>query len=247
MRGLRGTVAFVTGANTGIGAAVAERLAEEGAHVAVGFLQDPDGAGALAERLSSVGPRSVAVPCDVTDQGSVTDAVTAIGSELGSVTTLVNNAGVLTRTPFIDLEEPEWDDILQVSLYGSYRCARAVVPGMVEAGGGAIVNVASELVVRAGPDLAHYISAKSGVIGLTRALASELGGRGVRVNAVAPGPTETGMLEASARAPGSIAQIPLGRLGRPSDVADAVAFLCSEDAAWITGQVLGVNGGLVMA
>jgi NAD(P)-dependent dehydrogenase (short-subunit alcohol dehydrogenase family) len=183
----------------------------------------------------------------VTDQGSVTDAVTMIRSELGSVTTLVNNAGVLTRTPFIDLEEPEWDDILQVSLYGSYRCARAAAPGMVDAGGGAIVNVASELVVRAGPNLAHYISAKSGVIGLTRALASELGGRGVRVNAVAPGPTETGMLEASARAPESIAQIPLGRLGRPSDVANAVAFLCSEDAAWITGQVLGVNGGLVMA
>ena len=247
MRGLRVTVAFVTGANTGIGAAVAQRLAEEGAHVAVGFLEDPDGAGALAERLSSEGSRNVAVPCDVTDQRSVTDAVTTIRSELGSVTTLVNNAGVLTRTPFIDLEEPEWDDILQVSLYGSYRCARAVVPGMVDAGGGAIVNVASELVVRAGPDLAHYISAKSGVIGLTRALASELGGRGVRVNAVAPGPTETGMLEASAGAPESIAQIPLGRLGRPSDVAGAVAFLCSEDAAWITGQVLGVNGGLVMA
>lgn len=247
MRGLRETVAFVTGANTGIGAAVAQRLAEEGAHVAVGFLEDPDGAGALAERLSSEGPRSVAVLCDVTDQASVTDAITLIGSELGSVTTLVNNAGVLIRTPFIDLEEPEWDDILQVSLYGSYRCARAVVPDMLAEGGGAIVNVSSELVVRAGRDLSHYISAKSGVIGLTRALASELGERGIRVNAVAPGPTETRMLEANAGAPEALAAIPLGRLGRPSDVASAVAFLCSEDAAWITGQVLGVNGGLVMA
>ena len=136
--------------------------------------------------------------------------------------------------------------MLQVSLYGSYRCAHAVVPGMVREGGGTIVNVASELVDLGGSMHAHYVAAKSGVVGLTRALARELGPSNIRVNAVAPGPTDTRMIDRARITPEYLRTIPLGRIGRPEDVAGTVAFLCGEDAAWITGQVIRVNGGLTM-
>ena len=143
------------------------------------------------------------------------------------------------------MEEEQWDRVVQVSLYGSYRCCQLALPRMIRRGRGAIVNVASELAYLGNVDLAHYISAKAGVIGLTRALAKEFGPQRVRVNAVAPGPTQTRMI--AGITPEFVRTIPLGRLGTPEDIAAAVAFLCSEDAAWITGQVLGVNGGLVMA
>ena len=245
MNRLADVVALVTGGNTGIGAAVSRRLACEGASVAVGWFEDEEGAVALAESLSAAGPGCIAVRCDVTDRESVSRALDRVERVLGAIGALVNNAGVLSRIPFLEMEEEQWDRVVQVSLYGSFRCCRLALPRMIRHGRGTIVNVASELAYLGNVDLAHYISAKAGVIGLTRALAKEFGPQRIRVNAVAPGPTETRMI--AGITPEFVRTIPLGRLGKPEDIAAAVAFLCSEDASWMTGQVLGVNGGLVMA
>lgn len=242
---LKGVVALVTGGNTGIGEAVSHRLASEGARVGIGWFEDEQGAVYLAKQLSGEGSRCVAVWCDVTSRGSVSRALDRTEDELGAIGALVNNAGVLSRIPFLEMEEEQFDRVVQVSLHGSSRCCRLALPRMIASGGGAIVNLASELAYLGEPGLAHYVAAKAGVIGLTRALAKEFGPSRIRVNAVAPGPTETRMI--AGITPEFVRTIPLNRLGRPQDIAAAIAFLCSEDAAWVTGQVLGVNGGLVMA
>jgi NAD(P)-dependent dehydrogenase (short-subunit alcohol dehydrogenase family) len=238
-------VAFVTGGNTGIGAAVADRLSAEGASVAIAFREDAAAATGLAERLSQGSAPAVAVPCDVTSMPSVVEALARTAEVLGTVTVLVNNAAVLRRTPFLEIEESEWDQVIRVALYGAYHCTLAAVPGMIDAGSGSIISIGSELTSIGGELQSHYVAAKSGVVGLTRALAYELGPRGIRANVVAPGPTQTRML--STEIPASFVDtIPLRRLGIPADVAGAVAFLASDDSDWVTGQVLGVNGGLAM-
>jgi 2-hydroxycyclohexanecarboxyl-CoA dehydrogenase len=239
---LLGKVAFVTGGNTGIGAAIARRLSAEGASVAIAYHEDEAGA---AELATALGSQSAAVRCDVTDPASVGAAVEQATASLGPVTALVNNAAVLRRTPFLEIGDSEWDQVVHVALYGAFHCARAVIPGMIEAGSGSIVSIGSELVSLGGELQSHYVAAKGGVVALTRALAFELGPHGVRANVVAPGPTKTRML--STEIPESFVDtVPLRRLGVPDDVAGAVAYLLSDDAAWVTGQVLGVNGGLAM-
>jgi NAD(P)-dependent dehydrogenase (short-subunit alcohol dehydrogenase family) len=243
---LTGAVALVTGGNTGIGAAISRRLADEGARVAVGFVEQPDEARAIAEGRQHEAT-GIAVRCDVTDRSSIAAAVSRIEDELGTVTALVNNAGILIRSPFLETDDEIFSGTMDVAVHGSARCARLVIPGMIRAGAGVIVNLASELVNLGGIGHAPYVAAKAGVVGLTRALAREFGPSGIRVNAVAPGPTETRMLADEEITSEYLATIPLRRIGRPEDIAGAVAFLLSEDAAWITGQVLGVNGGLVMA
>jgi NAD(P)-dependent dehydrogenase (short-subunit alcohol dehydrogenase family) len=240
---LAGHVALVTGGNTGIGAAIARRLAADGAAVAIGYHEEAGAAAALAAELPTP---AAALRCDVTDAGSVRHALEDAETQLGAVTALVNNAAVLQRTPFLEILPEEWDRVVGVSLGGAYLCSRLAIPAMLEAGRGAIVNVASELTSLGGERQAHYVAAKSGIIGLTRSLAREFGPAGIRVNAIAPGPTETRMLSRQLP-PGFADAIPLRRLGRPQDMGGAVAFLCSDDAAWITGQVLGINGGIVMA
>jgi NAD(P)-dependent dehydrogenase (short-subunit alcohol dehydrogenase family) len=209
----------------------------------VSYKHAPAAAARLASELAMPG---IAVACDVTNARAVGEAFDHASAALGPVTVLVNNAAILRRTPFVEIGEAEWDEVVRVALYGAFNCARAAVPGMISAGSGSIVSIGSELTTLGGELQSHYVAAKSGVIGLTRALAYELGPLGIRANIVAPGPTQTTML--STELPASFLEgVPLRRLGRPEDIAGAVAFLAGDDASWVTGQVVGVNGGLAMA
>ena len=217
---LRGKVAFVTGGNTGIGAAISRRLALEGGSVAVGYLARTQTG---RDRLARA---ALATPCVALSlrrhrcRHRSPRLVEQAAAALGPVTVLVNNAAILRRTPFLEIDEAEWDEIVRVALYGAYHCARAVVPGMMSSGSGSIVSIGSELTSLGGELQSHYVAAKSGVVGLTRALAYELGPLGIRANVVAPGPTETRMLSTEISA-SFLETVPLRRLGRPQDVAGA--------------------------
>jgi NAD(P)-dependent dehydrogenase (short-subunit alcohol dehydrogenase family) len=243
---LSGRTAFVTGGNTGIGAAIVRRLAAEGASVGLAYFEDAAAAEALVAELEATGARSVAVPCDVRDRGSVQTAVASVAEALGPVDVLVNNAGVLRHTPFLEISPEEWRLIFATNVEGAFHCIQACLPAMLERGEGCIVNVASELALVGEPLLVHYSASKAALIGLTKALAREVGPLGVRVNAVAPGPTDTRILTEEERSEAYAARLPLRRLGRPEEIAATVAFLSSADASWYAGQVLSPNGGAVM-
>jgi NAD(P)-dependent dehydrogenase (short-subunit alcohol dehydrogenase family) len=240
--------AVVTGAGAGIGRAIALRLAAEGARVVV---QDLDGAAAEATVgliAAAGGPAARAVAGDVSREADVDAAFAACEAAFGPATLAVNNAGIVQQRRFEDLSPEDWDRMVAVHLRGAFLgCRRAIGP-MLEAGSGSIVNIASQLGQIGGVELAHYSAAKAGIIGLTKALAREVSVRGVRVNAVAPGPIATdlvmGLSEEWRRA--KAAELPLGRFGAPEDVAATVAFLASEDAAIYVGQTLGPNSGDVM-
>jgi 2-hydroxycyclohexanecarboxyl-CoA dehydrogenase len=247
--GLEGSIALVTGGAGGIGSATCERLAAEGARVAVADL-DGDSAAALGADLGGVGVR-----IDVTSTESVRAAVAAAQDALGPIDVLVNNAGIAEDDFFLRTDEGMWDRTLAVNLRGVLAVTHAVLGGMHERGGGAIVNVASEA-GRVGSQMSTVYSAtKAGVIGFTKALAKESARYGVRVNAVAPGPIDTRMLRAAPDAHGElgerfvqgmVAATAMGRPGRPEEVAAAIAYLAGADASFVTGETIGVSGGLGM-
>ncbi|MGO4125753.1 SDR family NAD(P)-dependent oxidoreductase [Inquilinus sp. YAF38] len=247
MRALADHTAIVTGAASGIGKAIAERLAGAGAAVLIADLH-ADRAEAVAATLRAAGGRAEAVGADVSDAEAV-DRIFAAGRDaFGDCTLLVNNAGHVHQSPFEELAVADWDRMIAVHLRGTFLCCRAALPAMLAAGDGVIVNIASQLGQIGGVDLVHYSAAKAGIIGLTKALAREVSARGVRVNAVAPGPIETELvraLSAEWRA-AKKAQLPLGRFGAPEDVAETVAFLASPAAGIYVGQTLGPNSGDVM-
>jgi 3-oxoacyl-[acyl-carrier protein] reductase len=247
MRALADHTAIVTGAASGIGKAIAERLAGAGAAVLIADLH-ADRAEAVAATLRAAGGRAEAVGADVSDADAVERIFAAGRDAFGDCTLLVNNAGHVHQSPFEALAVADWDRMIAVHLRGTFLCCRAALPAMLAAGDGAIVNIASQLGQIGGVDLVHYSAAKAGIIGLTKALAREVSARGVRVNAVAPGPIETELvraLSAEWRA-AKKAQLPLGRFGAPEDVAETVAFLASPAAAIYVGQTLGPNSGDVM-
>ena len=239
-------VAVVTGGGTGIGRAVAARLSADGFAVAVTFHDSQSGADTLMSEIAAAGRVGIAVRCDVRDPGSIRRFFTDVRSGLGPVSVLVNNAAVAIHRPFVEISEDEWDNVLGTNLGGAYRCTQHALPDMVAAGDGVIVNIVSELALVGEAGLASYVSSKAGLIGLTKSLAREFGPWGIRVNAVAPGPTDTRMLTDEERTPDYLRAIPLRRLGTPEEIAATVAFLASADARWYSGQVLSPNGGTVM-
>jgi 2-hydroxycyclohexanecarboxyl-CoA dehydrogenase len=249
VRGLAGKVAFVTGAGRGMGRAMAQRLAAEGAQLAVTDI-DKDAAAAAA---SALGGDAVAIHLDVTDALSVAAAVEETTVALGPIDILVNNAGWDRLAPFVDTDEDLWDRLIAVNLKGVLHTCRAVVPQMTERRTGRIVNISSDAGRVGSTGEAVYSATKAGIIGFTKTLAREVAKSNVTANVVCPGPTETPLLTEMVGAGNDRLitalqrAIPLGRLGRPEEVAAAVAFLASEDAAFITGQTLSVSGGLTMA
>src|SRR6516225_4505854 len=242
--------AIVTGAGSGIGRAIAQRLAEDGLAVAVLDL-DERSAEQVADEIRQKGGEAIALgSVDVSERSQVDDAVGRVRKALGPVLVLINNAGVTGFKEFLKITDDRWDRIMQVNLNGPFYCTQAVLPDMVDAGWGRVVNISSSSAQSGQPYMVHYVTSKAGLIGFTKALALEVGPKGITVNTIPPGFIDTPMLRASEERGvlgGTVehhaAQTPVRRAGRPEDIAAACSFLVSEDAGYVTGQVLGVNGG----
>jgi 3-oxoacyl-[acyl-carrier protein] reductase len=240
---LDGKVALVTGGSRGIGAAVARELGAAGARVAVNYRSSADEAKQIAAEIGGI-----AVEGDVADAEQAAALVGRVEEELGDLDCLVNNAGVTRDGLIARMSDDDWDAVLDTNLRGTFNTCRAVSRKMLRRRAGSIVNLTSVVGIHGNPGQANYAASKAGIIGLTKALARELGTRGVRVNAVAPGYIDTeltGVLPDEIRE-AILGNTPLGRLGEPEDVARAVRFLCSDEAAFVTGAVLLVDGGLGM-
>ncbi|WP_300441201.1 2-hydroxycyclohexanecarboxyl-CoA dehydrogenase [Zoogloea sp.] len=254
MRGIKGKVSIVTGGAGGIGASICRRFAEEGAIVAV-FDINQDAAEAVVTEIRAKGGSAAAFGVDLTSQESVVAAVTAAEAQLGPTDILVNNAGWDHAAPFLKTDKALWDKIVAVNLYGPLYMHHAVLKGMVERGRGKVVNVASDAARVGSSGEAVYAFCKGGLVSYSKTMARELARKQINVNVVCPGPTDTALFrdfagegEQGEKLKGALAKaIPFGRLGQPDDLPGAVLFLASEDAAFITGQIISVSGGLTMA
>ena len=243
---LDGQVALVTGASRGIGRAIATKLAEAGAKV-VGTATSEAGAQAITEALAPLGGKGLVL--DVRDPTSCESVIDAVQKEFGSLGILVNNAGITQDTLAMRMKDEDWDAVIQTNLSAVFRLSRGVLRGMIKAKGGRIVNITSVVGSSGNAGQANYAAAKAGVAGMTRALAREVGSRNITVNCVAPGFIDTDMTKSlsTAQVEALTQQIPLGRLGEPDDIAQAVAFLVSPGAGYVTGTTLHVNGGMYMS
>jgi NAD(P)-dependent dehydrogenase (short-subunit alcohol dehydrogenase family) len=241
--------ALVTGGGDGMGKATCIRLARDG--MAVGVLDiDGNGAREVAEEIRRAGGRAEPVSADVSEAGQVEAAIGEIRKALGPVTVLVNNAGIEDFTPFEEIANDTWDRIMDVNLKGAYIVTRSVLPDMLRAGWGRIINIASLAAQNGAPRMVHYAASKGGIVAMTRSLAIELGPKGITANAIAPGFIDTAMSRRAAAgkqfvtlAEEMVKSYPIPRVGRPEEVAAACAFFASEEAGYITAQLLGVNGG----
>ncbi len=242
-------VAVVTGGASGIGLGVASHLAADGHHVAV-LDRNGTAAAAAAEELRSAGAKTIAVETDVAERRSVDAAFAKVRAELGPVTILVTSAGVEAFDSLMDISQEKWERIIAVNLTGTFNCVQAAVPDMLAAGWGRIVTISSSSAQSGAPNMAHYAASKGGVIGLTKAVARELASKGITVNTIPPSLVDTPMARAAEAAgdfPGVDVigpMVPVGRAGTPEDIAGACSFLCSDAGAYITGQLIGVNGGM---
>lgn len=241
---LAGKTAIVTGAASGIGLAAARRLAKDGASVAIWDINE-EAAQAAAAELVKEGYKAIASRVDVSKRAEIDAAVKVAKEKFGPISILVNNAGISAFTPFMQITEEQWDRIMQVNLKSVLICTQAVLPDMLEAKWGRIINVSSSSAQTGAQTMVHYSASKGGVIAFTKSLAQELAPTGITVNNVPPGFVDTPMMRAGLgdKVDHIIAASPMKRAGRPEDMAGAIAFLASEDAGYITGHTLSVNGG----
>ena len=245
-RPLAGQLILVTGASRGIGAAVAVRAARAGADVAVAYHEHSDDAAAVADEVRALGRRSATFAADLADPAQARAMVERVQDEFGAVDGLVNNAGVMPQSPFLEISQAEWDQVLSTDLTAAFACSQAVLPGMLERGSGSIVMMSSRLGQIGFAGVAHYAAAKAGMIALAKSIAREFGARGIRANAIAPGVVVTDMGaqvmdgEVGRR---RMAELPLGRFGTPPEIADATVFLLSGAASLFLGQTLNPNCG----
>jgi NAD(P)-dependent dehydrogenase (short-subunit alcohol dehydrogenase family) len=243
------SIAVVTGAASGIGLGVASQFVSDGHDVAM-FDRDGGRAEAAATQLAAEGVRLLAVEVDVADRSSVEAAFGRVRAELGPVGILVTSAGVESFDPLLEITPEKWDRIIAVNLTGTFSCVQAAVPDMLAGGWGRIVTISSSSAQSGAPNMAHYVASKGGVIALTKALAVDLARSGITVNTIPPSLVDTPMARAAEAAgdfPGVDVvgpMVPLGRAGTPADIAAACSFLCSEGGSYITGQIIGVNGGM---
>lgn len=240
--------AVVTGGSRGIGRAVAEALAAEGATVAVIYAGNTKAAEDTVRAIEEAGGKAFAVQCDVADEAAVTDMVKMVHEKLGTIDVFVNNAGITRDGLLMRMKREDWDVVLSTNLTGVYNCTKAVTKIMMKQRSGSIINMTSVVGETGNAGQANYAAAKAGVIGFTKSAAKELASRNIRVNAVAPGCIDTDMTAVLSDAVKEemIKSIPLGRTAAPEEVAQAVVFLASQKAGYITGQTLNVDGGMVM-
>ncbi|MCC2249316.1 3-oxoacyl-[acyl-carrier-protein] reductase [Virgibacillus sp. AGTR] len=245
---LKGKNALVTGASRGIGRSIALELAKQGANVTVNYAGSEDKAKAVVEEIKAMGSNAFIVQADVADEASVKSMIKEVVSNFGSLDILVNNAGITRDNLLMRMKEEEFDQVINTNLKGVFVCTKAVTRQMMKQRAGKIVNVASIVGVSGNPGQANYVAAKAGVIGLTKTTAKELASRNIHVNAVAPGFISTDMTDAltDEQQKEMLAMIPLNKLGEPEDVAKVVRFLASDDADYITGQTIHIDGGMVM-
>lgn len=245
---LVGKTAIVTGGSRGIGRAIALKLAKLGANVVVNYTSSPDKAEEVVQMAKDMGRDGMAIKADVSNGEEVQELIKLVEEKFPSIDILVNNAGITKDTLFMRMKEEEWDRVMDVNLKGTFNCTKAVTKKMMKQKSGSIVNMASVVGITGNAGQANYAASKAGIIGFTKSVAKELASRGINVNAVAPGFIQTDMTDVLSDKiiEELIKQIPKKELGKPEDVANLVAFLCSDQAKYITGQVINVDGGMVM-
>ncbi|MFD2670148.1 3-oxoacyl-[acyl-carrier-protein] reductase [Marinicrinis sediminis] len=245
---LSNQVALVTGASRGIGKAIALALAEAGADVAVNYAGSEQAAQEVVEQIEAMGRKAVKIQANVSDSAQVNEMIQQVTDQFGKLDILVNNAGITRDNLIMRMKEEEFDEVIATNLKGVYNCIRGVTRQMMRQRSGRIVNISSVVGVLGNAGQANYVAAKAGVIGLTKSCAREFASRGITVNAVAPGFIETDMTDElkDEQKAQILQQIPLGRMGQPEHIAKAVVFLASPDAAYMTGQTIHVDGGMVM-
>ncbi|OLS42073.1 3-oxoacyl-[acyl-carrier-protein] reductase [Bacillus sp. MRMR6] len=245
---LAGKIALVTGASRGIGREIALELARQGANVAVNYSGSEAKANEVVDEIKTMGREAFAVKCDVSSAEEVAAMVKGTTDRFGRLDILVNNAGITKDNLLMRMKEEEWDDVLNINLKGVFLCTKAVTRQMMKQRVGRIINISSVVGVSGNPGQANYVAAKAGVIGLTKTTAKELATRNITVNVIAPGFITTDMTDKLTEELKTemLKQIPLARLGEPKDIAKAAAFLASDDAGYITGQTVNINGGMLM-